>query len=113
LYVSGLRVPFALVREVIREHAPREALLEMHEVKGFWEPNSFCAAGDDRHLVFEFFGHSFSRCCSVLLRGLHLIAVRDGLLRMSHPPPRARKVRTAARAASARVLSTSFRATRS
>ena len=52
------------------------------------------------------------------LRGLaiqlpHFTAAMDGLLRTSHPPPSARKVRTAARAASARVLSTSFRATRS
>src|SRR6266849_454703 len=47
------------------------------------------------------------------LRFPHFTAAMGGLLRTSHPPPSARKVRTAARAASARVLSTSFRATRS
>jgi hypothetical protein len=43
----------------------------------------------------------------------YLSLLRDGLLRTSQPPPRARKVPTAARAASARVLSSSLRATRS
>jgi hypothetical protein len=43
----------------------------------------------------------------------YLILLRDGLLRTSQPPPRVRNVPTAARAASARVLSTSLRATRS
>jgi hypothetical protein len=55
----------------------------------------------------------FSVLAVLFFRGLYLTAVKDGLLRTSHPPPRARKVRTAARAASARVLSTSSRATRS
>ena len=45
--------------------------------------------------------------CSFNPPAPHFTEAMDGLLRTSHPPPRARKVRTAARAASARVLSTS------
>ena len=43
----------------------------------------------------------------------YLILLRDGLLSTSQPPPNARNVPTAARAESARVLSTSLRATSS
>src|SRR5215469_16091621 len=52
-------------------------------------------------------------CSGMSLQLHHFTEAINALLLVSHPPPSARKVRTAARAASARVLSTSSRATRS